>query len=188
MRRRASRARRVATVVATALVLTACGADDPSDGTGPVVESPAARADPMASPSASDQPLTFQSVTTEGEQFDATDLAGQDVVLWFWAPWCTICRSEAPQVAEVAAEMDGTVALVGVASSGTLEQMQEFVTETGTESVTHVADVPGDVWREFGVVSQPTFVFVNDDGRTQAFAGALGHAALLDALMQLADA
>lgn len=190
MRRRTPTARLAAAVVATGLVLSACGSDDaPSAATRSASGGPAAQADSIAddAPEAA-QPLAFRSVTTEGAPFDAEDLVGQDVVLWFWAPWCTICRSEAPQVAEVAKEMEGTVELVGVASSGTLEQMQQFVTDTGTESVTHVADVPGDVWRQFGVVAQPTFVFVNDDGRTQTFAGALGHAALLDAMKQLADA
>jgi thiol-disulfide isomerase/thioredoxin len=192
MRSRAHVARWAATAGAAALVLTACGTGEATTSAADSAASgsPSARAtDPAGSGSAAvDHPLTFQSVTTDGAEFDAADLAGQDVVLWFWAPWCTICRSEAPQVADVAEEMDGTVQLVGVASSGSLEQMQAFVTDTGTESITHVADVQGDVWRQFGVVAQPTFVFVDDDGRTQTFAGALGHAALLDAMKQLADA
>jgi hypothetical protein len=90
-------------------------------------------------------------------------------------------------VAAAATQLDGSVEIVGVASSGTLEEMQAFVDETGAAAVTHVADVPGDVWRQFGVVAQPTFVFVNDDGRTQTFAGGLSQAALVDAMEQLAD-
>jgi thioredoxin-related protein len=66
--------------------------------------------------------------------------------------------------------------------------MQAFVDDTETSMLTHVADVPGDVWRQFGVVAQPTFVFIDDDGRSQTFAGALGEAALIDAMAQLAAA
>jgi len=146
-------------------------------------------ADPAAAATSATttNPLTFTSTTTEGAAFDATDLAGQDVVLWFWAPWCTICRSEAPQVAAAAEQVDD-VTVIGVASSGSVEEMQAFVDETGAGSITHVADVPGDVWRAFEVVAQPTFVFVDDDGRTQTFSGGLPQSALVDAMEQLAQA
>ena len=29
----------------------------------------------------------FTSITSDGEAFDSLDYAGQDVLLWFWAPW-----------------------------------------------------------------------------------------------------
>ncbi len=32
-------------------------------------------------------PHTFVADEIGGGQIDATDLAGQDVILWFWAPW-----------------------------------------------------------------------------------------------------
>lgn len=181
-----SRPASVAALSALALVLAACGGAG-EETAAPTPTSSAAEGDSREAV-AGGNPLSFQAVTTDGAEFDASDLAGQDVVLWFWAPWCTICRSEAPSVAAAATQMDGKVEIVGVASSGTLEEMQAFVDETGAAAVTHVADVPGDVWRQFGVVAQPTFVFVNDDGRTQTFAGGLSQAALVDAMQQLTDA
>lgn len=30
---------------------------------------------------------TFAATTVDGEAFTSTDFAGQDVMLWFWAPW-----------------------------------------------------------------------------------------------------
>ena len=169
--------------MAAALLAAACGsADQEAEGSDASTDAAAASSSTSAT-----NPLAFTSTTTEGEDFDAADLAGEDVVLWFWAPWCTICRSEAPQVAAAAEQVDG-VTVIGVASSGSLEEMQAFVDETGAASITHVADVPGDVWRAFEVVAQPTFVFVDDDGRTQTFSGGLPQAALVDAMKQLAQA
>jgi thiol-disulfide isomerase/thioredoxin len=168
--------------VAAVLLAAGCGSADPDPQASEASGDAAA-----ASSGSTTTPLTFSSTTTAGEGFDAADLAGEDVVLWFWAPWCTICRSEAPQVAAAAEQVDG-VTVIGVASSGSLEEMQAFVDETGAESITHIADVPGDVWRAFEVVAQPTFVFVNDDGRTQTFAGGLPQSALVDAMKQLAQA
>ena len=34
-----------------------------------------------------DWPHTFVADQVGGGQLDANDLAGQDVILWFWAPW-----------------------------------------------------------------------------------------------------
>ena len=31
--------------------------------------------------------LAFSATTVDGTAFDAGELAGQDVLLWFWAPW-----------------------------------------------------------------------------------------------------
>lgn len=43
---------------------------------------------PSASPTAtSSKALTFSAEKVEGGQFDATDLEGKDVALWFYAPW-----------------------------------------------------------------------------------------------------
>lgn len=36
---------------------------------------------------AADWPHTFIADQLGGGQFDANDLAGRDVILWFWAPW-----------------------------------------------------------------------------------------------------
>jgi thiol-disulfide isomerase/thioredoxin len=112
--------------------------------------------------------------TLEGDAFDGESLAGQGVVLWFWAPWCTICRAEAPDVASVAAEMQGDVTFVGVPGLGAASEMKGFVADTGVQSITHLPDVDGEAWRAFGIVSQPSFVFISPDGSATSFTGALG--------------
>lgn len=154
---------------ALALTVAACGssADEPE--------------------ASAEDPLTFEAATPDGSEFQAADVAGEDTVLWFWAPWCAVCRTEGPDVVAVAEEFEGRVNVIGVGSSGTLEQMQAFVDETGTSGLTQIADVSGEVWAHFDVVATPTFVFINDDGRTQTFAGGLGRSGLADALGQLVE-
>jgi hypothetical protein len=34
-----------------------------------------------------DWPLSYDGETVDGSQFNSGDYAGQDLVLWFWAPW-----------------------------------------------------------------------------------------------------
>lgn len=38
-------------------------------------------------PSMIDWPLVYDGATVDGSEFDAGDYEGQDLVLWFWAPW-----------------------------------------------------------------------------------------------------
>lgn len=34
-----------------------------------------------------DWPLSYDGETVDGSHFNSGDYAGQDLVLWFWAPW-----------------------------------------------------------------------------------------------------
>ncbi len=62
---------------AVALVAAACGGGDSDTASVP--------GESAGEPSAATPDFSGQTVL--GEQLVAGDLAGQDVVLWFWAPW-----------------------------------------------------------------------------------------------------
>ncbi|CCG02287.1 Putative Thioredoxin [Blastococcus saxobsidens DD2] len=163
------RGRLLAILAALAVASAACS---PGTGSGPaspaggtVAEGPQQGTAPALAPS---------GTTLDGGNVDAAELAGTPVVLWFWAPWCTVCRAEAPEVAEVAAEYAGRVEVLGVAGRGELEAMQAFVDETGTGGLRHLVDEDGSLWQRFGVITQPAFVFVTGDGTTESFMGSLG--------------
>ncbi len=172
---RARAAARVAGLVATStLVLAACsaGGTEPSGGSPDPAKAPAVSAEVRA------DALAFTASTLAGKKMDVSSLAGEPVVLWFWAPWCTICRAEAPDVAKVAAELDGRVRFLGVPGIGQENDMRAFVKDTGTGGFDHLVDSDGSLWQRFGVVSQPAFAFVAPDGSVQVFAGALDRNAI----------
>ncbi len=151
------------------VVLTACSsATTPGQAAGG--STGAGQAGPEVTSGAA---LAFSGTTLAGESLDVSTLAGTPVVLWFWAPWCTICRAEAPDVAEVAAEFDGQVTVLGVPGRGEVDAMRAFVSETGTGAFTHVVDSDGSLWTRFGVVSQPSFVFVDGSGAATSFSGSM---------------
>ncbi len=105
------RVRRVLSLTAVICILTAgCGsgsnpesvtADDagklsqtPSENTNDTNDdpdlddqSPPPSEDAEPDADASDWPHTFVAEQVDGSIFDAGDHAGQDLVLWFWAPW-----------------------------------------------------------------------------------------------------
>lgn len=131
--------------------------------------------------------LAFTADTVDGVAFDAATLAGKPVVFWFWAPWCTICRAESGDVAKVAAEFADRVEFVGIAGLGPVEDMRAFVAETSTGGFTHLADADGSLWSRFGVIAQPSFVFVTADGQAEEFTGGLGEEDLRNVANQLLD-
>ncbi len=162
----------VAASAAASMLLAACGtATVPSGGSATAPPS-------TTSGAAVSSALSFRGTTVRGAAFDGSTLRGRPVVLWFWAPWCTICRGEAPTVTRVAARFAGRVPFIGVAGLGTVPEMRSFITDTHTGSMTHVADTTGAVWRQDHVVTQPSFVFVWPDGRSDLVVGAMDEATL----------
>ncbi|MGV8964643.1 MAG: redoxin domain-containing protein [Cellulomonas sp.] len=173
MRRRAT-GRLVAVLAVAALALTACTAqtaDTSGASSGGAASAPTAPSDVAQSGAAA---TSFTATTLTGVDLDVATFAGSPLVLWFWAPWCTICRAEAPDVAGVVADLDGQVTFLGVPGIGKQDAMRAFVEETGTGGFEHVVDDDGSLWQRFGVISQPAFAFIAPDGTVEVFAGALG--------------
>lgn len=123
--------------------------------------------------------------TVSGATLDTAALHGHPVVLWFWAPWCAICKGEAPTVAKVAAEYVGRVTFVGVGGQSSISDMKAFVTQTGTGSLAQLADVNGAVWRRFGVTAQPAFAFITSTGRANLVLGGIDERSFRARLAQL---
>jgi peroxiredoxin len=144
-------------LVVSLLVLAGCGGgSDPSgqraaDGSTP----PATAAGPL---------LAFTATTLDGKTFDGMSLSGKPAVLWFWAPWCPICLQQAPGVRTAVQRYADRVSVLGVAGLDSVAAMPEFVRLAKVESMPHLADEAGDVWKRFGVRAQSTFVLVNAAG------------------------
>jgi thiol-disulfide isomerase/thioredoxin len=149
----------------TVMTLAAC------DAGSPVVTSPPPAQDQPAEPgqpgdgdpAAAASPLAFTASNLDGAPVDTSTLEGP-VVVWFWAPWCSICRSEAPTVADVAAEFEGEVTFLGIAGLGPVDDMRAFVTDTGIGGFDHLVDDDGSLWQIFEVTSQPAYAFIWADG------------------------
>jgi len=115
----------------------------------------------------------FKATTLQGKNFPGLTLAGKPSLLWFWAPWCSICRGESPDLVALSKAYKGKINLVGVASLGPVGDMKKFVSDTHTSTFTHLADPNGLIWGRFNIISQPSFVFISKSGVTYRLVGSL---------------
>lgn len=108
--------------------------------------------------------LEFTATTVDGKPFDGRTLAGKPAVLWFWAPWCPVCLQQAPGVRKAVEQYGAQVSIIGVASLDKAASMPEFVTLAKVESMPHLADERGEVWKRFGITAQSIFVLIDAKG------------------------
>jgi thiol-disulfide isomerase/thioredoxin len=121
---------------------------------------PEAVTEPVSVPRA----LKFSGTTLDGGEFDAASLAGKPAILWFWAPWCATCASEAQSVADLHDEYGDRLGILGIGGLGTNDAMKEFVSDLQVGAVPHISDPAGKIWQRFGIAQQSWYVFVDTEG------------------------
>lgn len=92
---------------------------------------------------------------------------------------------EAPSVEAVHGKVKDSVGIYGVAWSGDDSSYGGFVDRHGL-TFPNLDDTAGEVFRRYGVPSQPAWVFVDRAGTVTVSTGALGEADLERALRALA--
>ncbi len=86
------------------------------------------------------------------------------LVVDVWAAWCPPCRALEPVLAELAADLDGALAVVALDS-----------------------DANPEVARRYGVMNLPTMLVFRDGELVQRLVGARGKRLLLEALAPVLD-
>jgi len=136
---------RLLAVLLAAALLVACGgsnSDDPSPRTAAL-------------------DLTFSAA--DGGSARLGDFAGTPVVVNLWATWCSPCVKEMPAFDEVAAELQGRVAIIGVSVADEPTAAAAFAADLGVTYPIY-ADPDGGLQTAFSVASLPATVFIGADG------------------------
>lgn len=186
-----------------ALALTACAAPAsqstsldsaaavPAAGsTQGAATSGAPSADPQwADPSAPD---IFKFMATDlvtGAPVDGTTLIGKDVVLWFWASSCPVCNAEAGAMVNAIPSFPPGVTVLGVAGESSAAESKTFIADhPGIDSFPSIYDEDGHIWKDFGVVGQPTMVLIKHDGMSLTYEGGYGKYDIIDKVAWLGQA
>ncbi len=66
--------------------------------------------------------------------------------------------------------------------------MQAFIDRHDLAGFDHLVDDDGSLWQRFGIASQPSWVFVSDDGSVERLVGALGEDGLRAEIDRLVEA
>ena len=128
--------------------------------------------------------------TLDGERVDVGSMAGDVVVLNFWASWCAPCRAEADNLAAVAERTasDG-VSFVGVNVRDEKGNAAAFERQYGVPYPS-IHDQPGALltrFRQLVPQTPPTTLLVDRQGRIAArFIGGITEAELLEPVQALA--
>ena len=123
---------------------------------------------PSAPAAAVPDTLNFTGKTLDGATFDASTLAGRPALIWFWAPWCATCASEAQSINDLKDEYGDRLAIIGIAGMGTNTDMHRFVADLDVTTVPNLDDQAGVLWRRFGITEQSTYVVIDRSGTVVA--------------------
>lgn len=153
----------------------ACGSDGTTTAAGgpaaptttaaPSTDTPATEAPGPAA--GADLPAIDVVDLASGDEVDLQSLAqpGRPTLLWFWAPHCTICRREAPELLAFEAAHRDDIDILGVGAQDTLDEAYGFLDDTDTHGLAMVWDESGQSWIHHGVTSQPTVIVLDADGQ-----------------------
>ena len=86
-------------------------------------------------------------------------------LLWFWAPWCSICSEEAPAIERLAAEAGAELSVIGIGGRDDAANGPEFVARHGLRTPTMLFDESMATWETYRIVGQPGAVLLDRDGR-----------------------
>lgn len=115
-------------------------------------------------------PFTFTSF--DGETISLDDLAGQGVVLNFWASWCDPCREEAALLESTwRREKDNGIVFIGLDYLDQEPAAKAYLAEYDV-SYPNGPDLQSQAARRYGIKGVPETFFISPDGEiTQVVIG-----------------
>ncbi|MCZ3387260.1 MAG: TlpA family protein disulfide reductase [Actinomycetia bacterium] len=161
--------------LAIGLALAGCGAD--AETAAPVSSPPSEASDAGGDAEKDKEPgpevdisnSVLPSVQVKDVAGGEIDLAGlvpseTPILLWAWAPSCTICAGEAPGVEAFAKQNANAVTVVGLGTQDDLALAEDFVSTYGVSTPQMLWDPGFESWRALEITGQPAWVLLSPGG------------------------
>jgi cytochrome c biogenesis protein CcmG/thiol:disulfide interchange protein DsbE len=120
-----------------------------------------------------------------GARLRLSDLAGQVVVLDFWASWCEPCAVQAPILERFARSHAGEVVVVGINLDDEPGTVQQYARQKSL-SYPIVSDDDGEARSAYGANNLPSLVVVDARGNVVRYVQGLVAGAQLDEALRAA--
>lgn len=82
-------------------------------------------------------------------------------------------------------QFEGQVTIIGVAGRDEPSAMAAFVDDLAVGAFPHIADEDLQIWMQYDIRSQPSFVFIDGDGSFETVIGAMGESGLSSKITDL---
>lgn len=99
-----------------------------------------------------------------GRAVTLADLRGKPAIIHFWASWCGPCTKEAPELAQLAGELHGRAALVGVDWSDSAANARKFIRQHHWDFPI-LSDHAGTVGNRYDLQGLPSTFVLDRRGR-----------------------
>ncbi len=176
----------IATLLSVGIIFTGCSVTNKSAGKGMNV---VPKTDPVTAKTGTaigDTAPNFQLASIGGAPISLADLRGQPAVLVFWTAWCPVCKEEAPQFNQLAAQYEPRgVRVLGINIQDSLARTESGIKDFGIRYAV-VRDADAAVARLYKVTGTPTIVILDRQSTVRYFGNELpaDYAARLEALVQ----
>lgn len=97
-----------------------------------------------------------------GNTVSLESFKGEDIILHFWATWCTPCKEELPAIEEVMKQMDITPKIVTI-NVDSAAQVKKFIKESGV-TLPVLLDKKNKIQKEYSIFAVPTTIYIDKDG------------------------
>lgn len=106
----------------------------------------------------------FSLQNLSGETVSLSGLKGKKVLLDFWATWCPPCRSELPDMNNVANDLTAQgVVVLNISVDSDIETVKKFIARYGYNNLTVLFD-DKKIAVAYGVSAIPTKVLIDENG------------------------
>lgn len=136
----------------------------PTFGT-PVTPAAAAILSGLGGPEVGAAAPNFITNDLDGNPVELSELAGQPVILNFWATWCAPCRIEMPELqATYETYQDEELIILAVNRQETPDIIRPYFYDEMQLTFTPLVDESGLVANLYSVLVMPTTYFINPEG------------------------